>query len=379
MQEKAPIKIPLLDLKAQYESLAAEIEQAIKNVLNSQQFILGPEVRSFEEELAAFCGTSYAVGCASGSDALLLALMACDIGRGDEVITTPYTFFATAGAIVRVGATPVFVDIDPDSYNIDWRRIEDSITPRTKAIIPVHLFGQCAEMDAINEIAGRHGLFVIEDAAQAIGAEYKGKNAGSIGIIGTFSFYPSKNLGGVGDGGALTTNDTSIAERLKALRAHGAKKRYFHDEVGINSRLDSLQAAVLRVKFRSLKNWADARRKNAGRYEELFESAGLVTKRVVRLPLSVVAGLHIYNQYVIRVKERDQLRTYLAENGIGTEVYYPVPLHQQSCFKYLGYKDGEFVESEASAKESLAIPVYPELGEAAQKRVVDLIATFYNL
>ena len=262
--------VPMLDLKAQHEKIGAEVEEAIKRVLDSQQFILGPEVRELEGEIAAYCESSHAIGCASGSDALLLALMACGVGQGDEVITSPFTFFATAGSVARLGATPVFMDIEPLSFNLYEDRIESLITDRTRAIMPVHLFGLCADMDKINEIARGRGIAVIEDAAQAIGAEYKGRRAGSLGLIGAFSFYPSKNLGGAGDGGMLTTNDAAVAERLRSLRAHGAKNKYFHEEVGINSRLDSLQAAILRVKLRYLDEWAEARRENARRYRELF-------------------------------------------------------------------------------------------------------------
>jgi dTDP-4-amino-4,6-dideoxygalactose transaminase len=378
MQEKALVNVPLLDLGVQHKMLASEIEAAVRNVLESQQFILGPEVRSFEEELSTFCGCSYAVGCASGSDALLLALMAIDVGVGDEVITTPYTFFATAGAIVRVGAKPVFVDIDPITFNIDSRRIENAITAKTKVIMPVHLFGQCAEMDVINDIARKYNLLVIEDAAQAIGAEFNRRRAGSLGVMAAFSFYPSKNLGGAGDGGAVTTDDPRIAERLRSLRAHGAKKKYYHDEVGINSRLDSLQAAILRVKLRYLESWADARRENARRYHELFETVGLVGSGLVRLPAAGLDGIHIYNQYVLRVADRDRLRGYLRGRGIGTEIYYPVPLHLQGCFRGLGYPQGSFPEAELASEQSLAIPIYPELSERSQEQIVDLVSSFYR-
>jgi len=378
MQEKAQMKIPMLDLGAQYQQIAGEIETAVERVLNSQKFILGPEVRELERELAPYCQCAEAVGCASGSDALLLALMACDVGPGDEVITTPFSFFATVGSIVRLGAKAVFVDIYEATFNIDANRIESAITERTKAIMPVHLFGQCAEMDRINDLAGHAGIGVIEDAAQAIGAEYRGRRAGSLGTVGCFSFYPSKNLGGAGDGGLLTTNDPEMAEILRTLRAHGAKKKYYHDRVGINSRLDSLQAAILRVKFRHLDQWADARRANAQRYREILRDAGLVSGDSIQLPGESESSLHVYNQFVIRARDRNKLRAYLAGRGVGTEIYYPVPLHMQACFKDLGYRSGDFPESERAAEEALAIPIYPELGANAQGYVVETIASFYR-
>lgn len=370
--------VPMLDLKAQHEKIGAEIEAAVKRVLESQQFILGPEVRELEGEIAAYCESAHAIGCASGSDALLLALMACGVGQGDEVITSPFTFFATAGSVARLGATPVFVDIEPSSFNLDEDSIESLITDKTRAIMPVHLFGRCVDMDKINEIARGRGIAVIEDAAQAIGAEYRGRRAGSLGLIGAFSFYPSKNLGGAGDGGMLTTNDGAMAERLRSLRAHGAKNKYFHEEVGINSRLDSLQAAILRVKLRYLDEWAEARRENARRYKELFMQTGLLENGLVVLPESHPDVFHVYNQYVIRAQERDRLKQFLKNEGIGTEVYYPLSLHLQDCFKYLGYKSGEFPESERASNEALAIPIYPELEDESQRYVVEKIAAFYN-
>ena len=378
MQEKAQMKIPILDLSVQHQKIAAEIQAAVARVLNSQQFIQGPDVRELEREIAPYCQCAEAIGCASGSDALLLALMACGVGPGDEIITTPFSFFATVGSIVRLGARAVFVDIDDSTFNIDVNRIEAAITERTRAIMPVHLFGQCAEMDRINEVAGLNKIAVIEDAAQAIGAEYKGKRAGSLGNVGCFSFYPSKNLGGAGDGGLLTTNDPEMAETLRILRAHGAKKKYHHDRVGINSRLDSLQAAILRVKFRYLDQWAAARRKNAQRYRDLFNQAELVSSGAVRLPAESASSLHVYNQFVIRARDRDKLRAYLAERGVGTEVYYPVPLHAQPCFKNLGHQIGDFPKSERAAEEALAIPVYPELSENAPTYVVETIHSFYR-
>src|SRR5215471_10695811 len=284
MQEKARMEIPILDLSAQHRQIATEIEQAIARVLQDQKFILGPEVRALEQELAPYCGCAEAVGCASGSDAILLALMACEVGPGDEVITTPFSFFATAGSIVRLGARPIFVDIEPGTFNIDANKIEAAINKRTRVIMPVHLFGQCSDIDKINGIANRFNLQVIEDAAQAIGAEYRQRRAGSLGAIGCFSFYPSKNLGGAGDGGLLTTNSPELADSLRLLRAHGARKKYYHDRVGINSRLDSLQAAILRVKFRYLDQWSKARYRNAQKYRQLFNDSGLVDRNLVRLP-----------------------------------------------------------------------------------------------
>ena len=376
---KKNLVVPMLDLKAQHETIADEVEAAVKGVFESQHFILGPEVREFESEMADYCGTSHAVGCASGSDALLLALMVCGVKPGDEVITSPFSFFATAGSVARLGAKPVFVDIEPAGFNLDENQLESLITERTRAIMPVHLFGQCAEMDKINEIANRRGIAVIEDAAQAVGAEYKGRRAGSLGEMAAFSFYPSKNLGGAGDGGLLTTNDPEVAERLRRSRAHGAKNKYIHEEVGINSRLDSLQAAILRVKLRHLDKWAEARRENAARYMELFAETGLVEKGLVALPESRADVYHVYNQFVIRAKDRDRLKSYLKDEGIGTEVYYPLSLHLQECFKYLGYSNEDFPESERASQEALAIPIYPELGDEAQGYIVERISDFYSL
>lgn len=378
MSVKKQMKIPMLDLKAQHAKIANEVRAAIEGVLESQQLILGPEVAAFEREIASYCGAAHGVGCASGSDALLLALMACGVGQGDEVITTPFTFFATAGSVVRLGARPVFVDIEPGTFNIDTRRLREAISERTRAIMPIHLFGQCADMDAINEAASERGIAVIEDAAQAIGAEYRGRRAGSLGAIGAFSFYPSKNLGGAGDGGMLTTNDAALAERLRVLRAHGAKNKYFHDYVGINSRLDSLQAAILRVKFNYLDEWAEARRANAQIYIRKFQDSGLVESEKVKLPMAMDWACHVYNQFVIRVEQRDGLKSFLAERGIGTEIYYPLPLHLQNCFKELGYKEGDLPESELASKEVLAIPVYPELGEEEIDCIVEQVKSFYS-
>lgn len=378
MTTAAMRKIPMLDLKAQHASIASEVEAAVKRVLEGQQLILGPEVKELENEIAAYCRCEYAVGCASGSDALLLPLMAIGVGPGDEVVTTPFTFFATVGSIVRLGATPVFVDIDPMTFNMDVAQLAAVVTERTKAIMPVHLFGQCAEMDVVMEVARRAGILVIEDAAQAIGAEYKGRRAGSLGDVAAFSFYPSKNLGGAGDGGMLTTNRPELAEALRALRAHGAKRKYYHDEVGINSRLDSLQAAILRVKFRYLEGWAAARRANAARYDQLFTDQGLVSDGTITLPVTSEGQHHVFNQYVIRAQKRDELRAHLTHCGIGTEIYYPVPMHLQACFEGLGYRQGSFVESERAAQEVLAIPVYPELSVDDQEYIVSTVAGFYR-
>jgi len=372
------VVVPLLDLKAQYEAIKDEIREAIDRVLESQRFILGPEVEAFEEEVAAYSQTQYGIGVSSGTDALLVSLMAIGIRPGDEVITTPYTFFATAGVISRLCAKPVFVDIDPRTYNIDPGKIEAAITPRTKAIIPVHLYGQMADMDPIVEMAEKYNLYVIEDAAQAIGAEYKGKRAGSIGHLGCFSFFPSKNLGGVGDGGMVVTNDPDLAEKVRVLRVHGAKPKYYHHVVGGNFRLDALQAAVLRVKLRYLDEWTAARQHNAAYYRKLFAEAGLLEgENAITLPYDAGWGRHIYNQFVIRVpKQRDALREYLESRGIGTAIYYPVPLHLQACFADLGYKEGDFPVSEKVSKEALALPVYPELDKRRAERVVTIIKEF---
>ncbi|MBC7909551.1 MAG: DegT/DnrJ/EryC1/StrS family aminotransferase, partial [Pyrinomonadaceae bacterium] len=334
-------------------------------------------VRALEEEIARDSEARYAVGCASGSDALLLALMALGIGEGDEVITTPYSFFATASSIARLGARPVFVDIDPRTYNIDPALVEKAITPRTRAIMPVHLFGQCAEMDALAAIAERHGsLPLIEDAAQAIGAEDRGRRAGSMGAIGCLSFYPTKNLGGAGDGGMLTTNDEQLAARLRTLRAHGSDVKYHYRLLGINSRLDSIQAAILRVKLPYLDEWSDARARNAARYSQMFLDAGLENK--IELPLCRDDVRHIYNQYVIRVlrTERDLLLKHLQQSGVGIEVYYPLPLHVQECFRYLGYREGDFPASERAARETIALPIYPELDIKQQSMIITALSKF---
>jgi len=371
------MKVPLLDLTEQNMLLRPQIEAALGRVLDTNAFILGGEVKALESELAAYCGTKYAIGCASGSDALLLALMALDVEAGDEVITTPYSFFATVSAITRLGAVPVFVDIDPLTYNLDIAQIESKITSKTKAIQPVHLYGQCADMTALREVATQHSIPLVEDAAQAIGAEENGERAGAMGEIGCFSFYPSKNLGGMGDGGFMTTDDDALAEKLFALRVHGSKERYHHKWVGLNSRLDGFQGAVLRVKLPHLDVWSDQRKTNADHYRRLFTDAGLTEQ--MALPHERRNCRHIYNQFVIRVpNRRDELRAFLTENEIGTDIYYPVPLHLQECFEYVGYKRGDFPESERAAAETLALPIYPELSPTQIEFVVGSISRFFN-
>lgn len=362
------MQIPLLDLKAQYATIRDEIRAAVDEVLESQHFIFGPVVERLEDEIARYCNADYAIGVASGSDALLLSLMAIDVGPGDEVITTPFTFFATAGAISQLGATPVFVDIEPKTYNINPTLIEERITDKTKAIIPVHLYGQCADMKPILEIAQQHNLKVVEDAAQAIGAEYHKHRAGAMGDLGCLSFFPSKNLGGYGDGGMVVANDAALAEKVKTLRVQGANPKYYHAVVGCNSRLDAIQAAVLCVKLKYLDAWNQRRRENAQRYDELFEGTPVVT------PYAEPHNLHIYNQYTIRVKGRDALEQHLKSKGIGCALYYPLPLHLQECYKHLGYRTGDLPEAEQAATEVISIPIYPELTEAQQRYVVESIA-----
>jgi dTDP-4-amino-4,6-dideoxygalactose transaminase len=374
------LAIPLLDLQAQYATVRAEVEAAVKQVLDSQRFILGPVVEAFEAAVAQYSGCAHAVGMSSGTDALLAALMAEGIGAGDEVITTPFSFFATAGEIHRVGAKPVFVDIEPDTFNIDANRLEAAITERTRAIIPVHLFGQMADMAKIMELAARHQLVVIEDAAQAIGAEYRGRRAGSIGHYGCFSFFPSKNLGGIGDGGMVVCNDAARAERLRFARNHGSETRYYHKFVGGNFRLDAIQAAVLHVKLAHLDAWTRGREHNAARYRALFlesgrvaEDAGALRAGQVVLPRVADGRRHIYNQFVIRVGCQEQLRAALTEHRIGHEVYYPLPLHLQECFGYLGHRPGDFPVSEQASRDVLALPIYPELTEAQIATVAKVV------
>lgn len=369
------MKVPLLDLVAQHQTIRDEVMAAVTRVFDTQQFIMGAGVAEFEREAAAYCRVKHAIGCASGSDALLLALMALNVGAGDEVITTSYSFFATAGAITRLGAHPVFVDIAYDDFNLNVELLERAITPHTRAIMPVHLFGQCARMDVILEVARAHNLPVVEDAAQAIGAEFQGRRAGTMGDIGCFSFFPSKNLGGAGDGGLITTNDDELAAKLSILRVHGMEPKYYHQVVGINSRLDALQAAVLRVKLKHLDSWTEGRQRNAARYAELFQSAGI---EEITLPKIHEDCRHIFNQYTIRCSRRDELKTHLQQSGIGTEVYYPVPLHLQKCFEFLGYGVGDLPETELAALECLSLPIYSELAAEQQQYVVEKIAEFYH-
>ena len=373
------MKVQLLDLASQYRKIRKEALEEIKKVCDSQHYILGKNVAALESEIAAYTGAKYAIGVASGTDAILIALMAAGVKAGDKVVTTPFTFFATAGSISRIGAIPVFVDIDPETYNIDPTALEALLKKSSKgvkAVIPVHLYGQCADMDPVMKIAKKYKLCVIEDAAQSIGAGYKGKRAGAIGHMGCLSFYPTKNLGCFGDGGMVTTNDAKLAERSKMLRVHGSRVRYYHDEVGANSRLDEIQAAILRIKLKRLDSWATGREKNAKKYDALFAKAAI--KGVLSTPRISEGSTSVYNQYVIRVKKRDELRAYLAAEGIGSEVYYPLPLHMQKCFKGLGYKKGAFPVSEKAAKEVLALPIYPELTTAQIKHVVATIASFFE-
>ena len=381
------MKIPLLDLQAQYRAIQPDVEAAVAAVFAAQSFILGPHVQAFEQAIAAYSGVAHACGVSSGTDALLMALMAEGIGAGDEVITTPYTFFATAGSIARLGARPVFVDIDPVSFNLDPRQIEGRITARTRALLPVHLYGRMAEMEPILALAAQHGLAVIEDACQAIGAEYRGRRAGALGAYGCFSFFPSKNLGGAGDGGLVTTNDPARAARLVRLRNHGMEPKYYHQVIGGNFRLDALQAAVLHVKLKHLDDWTAARRRNAARYDRLFRAAGLAPAPL-SLPTTPCTDAgrtddarchcHIFNQYVLRAPRRDELRAFLTPRGIGHEVYYPVPLHLQECFAAVGHRAGDFPESERAARETLALPIYPELTDDQAAGVVAAIRAFYR-
>ena len=366
---------PFLDLKAEYAIMKEQTLVAVQSVLESQQFIMGPEVEKLEADVARFIGSTFAIGCASGSDALLLSLMSAGVESGDEVITTPFTFVATAGTIARLKAKPVFVDIDPETYNLDCKQLEAAFTRNTKAIIPVHLFGLPAEMASVMEIARTHNVAVIEDAAQAIGSRHHGEYVGNIGTCGCFSFFPSKNLGGAGDGGMITTNDPAFADRLSVLRNHGSRERYHYELLGMNSRLDTLQAAILLVKFGWLNRWTEARRQNAKRYRELFTEAGL-DKRI-GLPVEPQGLFHVYHQFVIRAPGRDELRDHLRNSGIPTEIYYPLPLHLQPAFAYLGCGSGSFPRAEAASREVLALPIFPTMTAAQQKAVVDAIARFF--
>jgi dTDP-4-amino-4,6-dideoxygalactose transaminase len=368
------MKVPLIDLRGQHQFLRPQLLEAIERVIDSQQFILGSEVEALEAEIADYCTAEFAIGCASGSDALLLALMSLDLKAGDEVITTPFTFFATAASIVRLGLHPRFVDIDPRTYNINPAEVEAAITSKTRAILPVHMYGQCADIDPLLEISKRHGLPIVEDAAQAIGAEDHGRRAGSMGQIGCFSFYPTKNLGGAGDAGMLVTNDPALAQCLRRLRVHGGATEFHHDELGINSRLDALQAAILRVKYKYLDEWSEARRKKASFYTRLLEETNLNVEFTP--PFVRTSVRHIFHQYVIRTSQRDEVIKHLLRHGIGSKVYYPVPLHLQKCFAYLGYRNGQFPEAERAAKETLALPCFPEITEEQQRYVVEALAKF---
>jgi dTDP-4-amino-4,6-dideoxygalactose transaminase len=370
-------QVPLLDLQAQHRSIREEVLAEITRVVDSQKFILGDDVKALEGEIAAYCSAKFAIGCASGSDALFLALLAAGIGPGDKVLTTPYTFFATVGAICRAGATPVFADIEPDTFNISTDLVKAALAqhPEIRAMIPVHLFGACADMDPLCAMAAERGIVVIEDAAQSIGSEYKGRRAGTVGDIGCFSFFPSKNLGAYGDGGILTTNNPALAEKLAAMRVHGSKKKYYHEWIGVNSRLDALQAAILRIKLRRLDEWTEGRQRNADMYREMLRRLDVP----ITLPEPTsYQNRHIYNQFVICGERRDELQAYLKQNGIGTEVYYPLPMHVQTCFAHLGYAEGDFPVSERLAKESLALPVYPELAPDDIAYVCTTIKAFYR-
>jgi dTDP-4-amino-4,6-dideoxygalactose transaminase len=366
---------PFLDLRSQFAGIRAEVLAAVIRVLESQHFILGPEVEAFENDMARLIGCHSAIGCASGSDALLLAMMALEIGPRDEVITSPFTFVATAGSIARLGARPVFVDIDSTDFNLDPSEVSKAVTPRTRAILPVHLFGLAADMDSILEIARVHRLAVVEDAAQAIGARHHGKAVGSIGTAGCFSFFPSKNLGGAGDGGMITTDDTELAERLRILRTHGSRSKYQYELLGINSRLDALQAAILRTKLSHLEEWTASRRRNADLYRTLFSDSGL--DGIVQLPSVISDRMHVYNQFVIRTARRDDLRAFLSSKGIPSEIYYPHALHLQRAFAYLGCKRGQFPNAEAACMQVLALPIYPEMTHDQLQMVVSAIAKFF--
>jgi dTDP-4-amino-4,6-dideoxygalactose transaminase len=377
------MKVPFFDLSVQFKSIENEIKSAMDEVFQNQQFILGSKVQILEETIAQYCRTRYAIGVASGSDALLLSLMVIGIGPGDEVLLPPFTFFATAGSVSRLGATPIFVDIDQETYNIDPGKIEEKITSKTKAIIPVHLFGQCADMDPLLKIARERQLFVIEDAAQALGAEYKphsgfdGRRAGQIGDLGCFSFYPTKNLGAFGDAGMVVTDNPQLAEKIRILRVHGSQPKYFHKWIGLNSRLDTIQAAILLAKFNHLEKWTAERQKKAQRYQLLFQNL-LSSIKGLGLPTIQYQNRHIFHQYVIHVQERDRLKQFLAEEGIGTDVYYPVPLHLQECYSFLKYRRGDLPNSERASEEVLALPIYPELTGDQQSLVVDRIKAFYR-
>jgi len=368
--------VPLCDLGIQYQQIRPQVEEAVLRVLNSGQAILGPEVAAFEREAAAYCGAEHAIGCGSGTDALLLALHALEIGPGDEVIMPPFTFFATVGSVLRTGATPVFADIDPVTYNIDPAQVASRITRHTRAIMPVHLYGQCADMEPLWALAEEHDITLIEDAAQAIGAEYKGTRTGTLGGIAAFSFYPSKNLGTYGDAGLCTTNHAGWAERMKALRVHGMEPKYYHKYLGWNARLDAIHAAILRVKLPYLETWTAQRQTAGKRYDSLIESANL--DRFMRRPTVMSECRHVFNQYVVRVpgKDRDALMTHMKQHGVSCEIYYPVPLHLQECIQHLGHKAGDFPISEEACRSVIALPMFPDITEAQQQRVVDVCAAY---
>lgn len=375
-ESKAERNFPFLNLRAQFETIRAEVLEAVLEVMESQHFILGPQVEQFEREVVEFLGVPHVVGCASGSDALLLALMCQDIGPGDEVITTAFTFVATAGAIARTGATPVFVDIDPRTFNIAHEQIEPHINSRTRCVIPVHLFGLPAVMDPILDVCKAKGIRVIEDAAQAMGARYKGLSVGTLGDFGCFSFFPSKNLGGCGDGGLVTAREMEVAEKLRLLHLHGSDARYHYKIVGVNSRLDALQAAILHVKLAHLEEWTAARRRRASVYRSLVREYEL--EEFIQLPSSPIGCDHVYNQYVIRCRDRDALRGFLSRSGLPTEIYYPTPLHLQPAFEYLGYGPGSLPETEQACAEVLALPIYPELRDEQQEEMVSVISRFFT-
>jgi dTDP-4-amino-4,6-dideoxygalactose transaminase len=374
----SPSPVPLCDINAQYQFLKPQIDAAVLRVLGSGQAILGPEVAAFEKEAAQYCGAKYAVGCSSGTDALVLALHALGIGPGDEVIVPPFTFFATASAVCRLGATPVFADIDPLTYNIDPAIVEGKVTPRTRAIIPVHLFGQCCDMNVLWDIAEQHALHVVEDAAQSFGSEYQGRKCGTLGAVCAMSFYPTKNLGALGDAGLVTTDDPEIDRKLRALRVHGSETKYYHKYVGYNMRLDAIHAAVLRVKLPHVSNWIKLRQQAARRYDKLIEAANL--NGFMRRPIAKPDRTHTFNQYVVRVPgpHRDRLVKHLKEHGVGVEIYYPLSLHEQECFKFLCYRTGDVPESEAAAGGVLALPMFPEITEAQQKRVVEVCQAYLS-
>jgi len=390
--DSSPTPVPTLDLKRQYASIRAEIEPAIARVCESQQLILGEEANALEREISAFLGVAETIACASGTDALWLSLQAGGIAPGDVIITTPFSFFASASTIVRCGARPAFVDVEPGTLNLDPEAVEQYLERselRVRGIMPVHLYGQCARMDRFRQLAESYSLKVFEDAAQAFGATWRGKNAGGLGLAAGFSFYPTKNLSAFGDAGCVTTHDRALAERVRSLRNHGSARRYYHDEIGWNARMDSIQAAVLRVKLKHLPEWNARRRELASTYDELLMRAGLADTRPhageavsalnpVRLLTTMPEAGHIYHQYVVRVQARDRLKEHLAERGIGTEVYYPVPLHLQKCFAYLGYAEGDLPEAEQASREVLALPIFPELTAEEQQRVVDAMASFYS-